>query len=256
VTLKLHTRRFGHGATPLLMIHCGLGQSAMWGAVARHLADGFSIKAPDLPSHGRSPDADPGWDVHDQCYEALVPYLRDGLHIAGHSFGGTLALRLAMAFPRQVARLTLIEPVLFCVAKDPQIRAAHDAFEAGILATSDSDPLATARAFNRLWGGGVRWDDLTAEQQAQMARRMPFVADSVRTLWGHRDDIFRPADFALVTCPVALIRGTASPPITREIHRGLAERLAAVSETVIDGAAHMLVLSQLPEVAAVIGGRS
>ena len=107
-------RRWGDGPREVVALHCSLAHSGAWEGVVRALGPGLRVTAPDILGHGKAPDIDPGRDLHDQCYEAVLPHLPEGRFDAvGHSFGATLALRLAEELPERVRSLTLIDPVLF-----------------------------------------------------------------------------------------------------------------------------------------------
>lgn len=238
---------------PALMLHCGLGTSGMWKPVAARLGDLLDIVAPDLPGHGRSPAFVDGVDVHDQACDAVRPLLTDGIHLVGHSFGATLALRLALEQPGRVATLTLIEPVFFAAARgaptfDRQRKAEQEIFEQ----FATRDPLLTARLFNRLWGGGVPWDGFPEKARQDMARQMAFVMGSEPSLWQDRHDMLRPGGLESLTLPVGLIRGGDTVPIIADVHRGLMARLPNATETVVAGAGHMLVTSHADAVADAI----
>ena len=82
-----------------------------------HLGDQLRMAAPDLLAHGAGPEADRNRDFHDQATKAAELHMAEvPVHLIGHSFGATLALRLAIEAPARVRSLTLIEPVLFCAA--------------------------------------------------------------------------------------------------------------------------------------------
>ena len=54
---------------------------------------------------------------------ALVRYLRiERAHVVGHSFGGAMALQLALEMPQLVHSLTLLEPALFVGASGDSYR--------------------------------------------------------------------------------------------------------------------------------------
>ncbi|HET9982107.1 MAG TPA: alpha/beta fold hydrolase [Longimicrobiales bacterium] len=110
---RVHYLEQGSGRT-LVLLHGGGGGGANWfrvlGALARHAR----VLAPDLPGFGLSQarlDGGPlGWGA-----ASIVARLLDALGIAevdvaGTSFGGLVALRLAQLRPRQVRRLVLLDP--------------------------------------------------------------------------------------------------------------------------------------------------
>jgi pimeloyl-ACP methyl ester carboxylesterase len=70
---------------------------------------------PDLPGFGRSTlgRTDSAGDV-----AALLPLVDGRCHVIGFSYGGVLAMLVAVARPAQVASLTLIEPPAFQLAPD------------------------------------------------------------------------------------------------------------------------------------------
>ncbi|MDA7423207.1 alpha/beta fold hydrolase [Thalassococcus lentus] len=250
--MELFSREFGNGPEAALFLHCGLGRSGMWKAVAGHLSDQLTVCAPDLPGHGRSP----GWpngDPHDVATEAVRPFLREGMHLVGHSFGATLALRLSLEVPDAVASLTLVEPVFFAAAPSGPIRDAHRAAEEEFFAVFETGgALEAARVFNRLWGGGVPWAQFPAEAQQAMADNMPFVVGTEPSLWQDSAGLLQGAGLKTLKMPVALLRGSETVPMIAEVHKGLTERLTTAEETVVSGAAHMLVMTHPKDVADAI----
>jgi pimeloyl-ACP methyl ester carboxylesterase len=251
----IHTRDLGNGAEQALALHCGLGNSAMWKGVAAAL-EGMSLLAPDLPGHGKSAPFPEGVDVHDAATVALRGLLDRPRHVIGHSFGATVALRLALEAPEKILSLTLIEPVFFAAAAESALKQAHRAAEEAVFEFyADGDMMATAQGFNALWGGGAPWESFPAPAQAGMAALMPFVIGTEPSLWQDCHDMLRPGGLEALSAPVTLIRGGQSVPIVTEIHKGLMARLPDVREVVIEGAGHMLVMSHAAEVAqAVMAG--
>jgi len=235
----LHSRTLGHGPAPVLALHCGLGQGGMWKAVASHLPEA-TLTAPDLLGHGRSAPFPKGEDVHDSATRALAPFVHSPTHLVGHSFGAVIAL-------------TLIEPVFFAAAPEGPIKSAHRQAEETLFETFATEgEMAAARAFQRLWGGGVPWDSFKPAMQTAMATQMDFVVRSEPSLWQDSAGMLAPEALERLTCPVRLLRGSATVPIIQEVHKGLLTRLPQARETIVEGAAHMMVVSHPAEVAAAL----
>ncbi|KUF09736.1 alpha/beta fold hydrolase [Pseudoponticoccus marisrubri] len=234
-------RTFGTGPSPALMLHCGLGQSGMLKRMAAPLGTRLTITAPDLPGHGQSADFPPDRDVMAAARDAMHPFLQPGAHLVGHSFGACVALWLALENPEKVASLTLIEPVLFAAAPDGPVRDAQRGIEDEIEAlTVQGDRTGATRLFNRIWGGGARWDSLMPDTRARMVAQMPFILATEPALWRDVHGLLAPGRLEALRLPVLLLRGSQTVPIVAELHRGLAARLPDVTETVIEGADHML----------------
>lgn len=115
VTAALHTYRYGPpGSAKILAIHGLTGHGRRYEDLANdHLAE-FSVLAPDLIGHGRSPYAAP-WTI--EANVAALAALLDAeaggpVLVVGHSFGGAVALALAAARPDLVSGLVLLDPAV------------------------------------------------------------------------------------------------------------------------------------------------
>src|SRR5215211_4202455 len=82
----------------------------MWGPQLAALADEFTVVAWDEPGAGRSSDVPAGFQLPDYagCLAALIEQLTLGpAHVAGLSWGGTVALELYRHRPELVGTLVL-----------------------------------------------------------------------------------------------------------------------------------------------------
>ena len=161
-------------APPVLLLHCTLAHGGAWKRVARHLSDRFRLIAPDMVAHGQGPPGDRTRDFHDQTTEHAAGFLPEApTHLVGHSFGATVALRMAIEAPDRVASLTLFEPVLFAAAPDGSEKRANAEtlarMEPMIAAGDERD---AARLFLSLWGSGEDFDALPKGEAARMAAQM------------------------------------------------------------------------------------
>lgn len=245
-------RQWGQAGEHALLLHCSLAHSGAWEGVARALSDRLRLTAPDLVGHGRGPGRDAAQDFHDQATAAALEHLpQQPCHLIGHSFGATLALRLALDHPGRVKTLTLIEPVLFAIAAGRPGWQAHEA------AMARFDPLftagdaeAAARVFLQVWGGGVPLDDMPGAQRRYMIDRIYVVPESTPAL--HEDRARLIPRLGQIAVPVLLIEGANSPPVIAEIQTALEAAIPDARRAVIDGAGHMVPITHPAEVAAQI----
>jgi len=211
--------------------------------------------APDMVGHGRAPDHDPNRDFHDQSTEAAAGHLpAQPCHLIGHSFGATVALRLALERPSQIRSLILIEPVLFAAAApDSAGRQGNRAALSDVAtALADGDRDRAARFFMGLWGGATPYDDLPEAQKAYMRARMPLIVSSDPAL--EQDAAWLVPRLGQVACPVLLIAGATSPRVIDDIQSRMARDIPGAGRAIIDGAGHMVPITHPKETAAAIRG--
>lgn len=237
----MSVKTWGQGPETALLLHCTLAQGGAWAGVARHLRDGLTLIAPDLPAHGAGPAFDPARDFHDQATEVAARHLPDTpSHLIGHSFGATVALRLALDHPERVKTLTLIEPVLFCAATGPG-RAAHDAHIAGVpTALAQGDKATAARIFLSLWGSEP-FEAMPASRQRYMTDRIWIPGASEPALVADRAQVL--PRLGQLACPTLLLHGAQSPPVIAEIISHLVQALPYAHAQGLEGTAHMAPLT-------------
>ena len=249
---RLAWREAGSGA-PALLLHCTLAHSGAWSGVMARLSDRLAMRAPDLPGHGRT-DLDPARLPQEQALAdalALPPADRPA-HVIGHSFGGTVALRLAVAAPERVASLTLVDPVLFALLAetDPGAYAAEMA-EAGPararMAAGDWE--GAAEAFLARWGTGA---PPSPAQRAAMVSGMPFVWRSEAEIAIPETATLDAARLRRIAVPTLVVTGAASPASIGAIAEGLAQVIPNLRRVEIPGAGHMVPITHPAEVSAAI----
>ena len=109
--LDISYRRAGAGP-PLVLVHGAGEDSRIWQPQLAALADAFTVIAWDEPGAGRSGDVPAGFGLADyaDCLAALIEALALGpAHVAGLSWGGTVAQELYRHHPDLVATLVLID---------------------------------------------------------------------------------------------------------------------------------------------------
>jgi pimeloyl-ACP methyl ester carboxylesterase len=107
-----------HRPKPRIAFCHGLfGQGKNWTAIAKQLADDYSVTLIDMPDHGRSP-----WTA-ELSYELLADLVADflrssdpggdgrdsGWTLVGHSMGGKIAMTLALRHPELVRALAVVD---------------------------------------------------------------------------------------------------------------------------------------------------
>lgn len=241
-----HARTFGHGVRQALAIHCTLAHSGAWRSLGAALENHFTLTAIDLPGHGKSGDWDRRRDLHAQCRDAVLAHLSAPMDVIGHSFGATVALRVAVEHPHLVRSLTLIEPVFFAaaIADAPEAMAAHEIeAEPYLAALAQGDTMTAARLFNRVWGDGTKWDDVPEGTRRYMAERMQIVPGQADAIVEDNAQIMNPGALDKATMPTLLIQGDQTADIIDAVNKSLAARMPNARRAWITGAGHMAPLT-------------
>src|SRR5687768_12684255 len=103
--LEVAYRRAGDGP-PLVFLHGATSDGRLWQPQLAALADEFTVVAWDEPGAGGSSDIPGDFELADyaDCLAALIEHLELGAaHVAGLSWGGTVALELYRLRPDLVA---------------------------------------------------------------------------------------------------------------------------------------------------------
>lgn len=243
----------GKGEMPALLLHCMLGRVRDLSTLVAAMKTPLRAKAFDLPGHGASAQWDEAVGYHDLCTTLAQARLPVGGVVIGHSFGATVALRLALNNPGVLRAVVLLEPVLFAAARgttEAEAQAPHDDALADAFARHDMK--AAAAGFLAQWGAGPPFSALPSEGQARIVARMPLVMATGADLHADRAGLLRPGTLEGCMVPVLLLRGTVSPAITSAINRSLAKRLPNARVQEIAGAGHMLPLTHTTQTATAI----
>lgn len=228
-----------------LFVHGMLADQRVWREVTPELPD-LDCRFVELPGHGDAVDWD-GGDYQTQAYrmaEVACGVGKEPVHLVGHSFGATVALRLAVERPELLLSLTLIDPVFFYAARQgqPEMFQAYRARSAPVMeAIVQGEFLHAAELFIRDWGVEGAWAHLPESVREGIAAKMRLVATSGPSIAEDTGNIW--ARLGRIKCPVALIMGGRSEPIMRGVKRGLEAEMTVDCSVVIENAGHMIPLT-------------
>jgi pimeloyl-ACP methyl ester carboxylesterase len=111
----LHTQYLEAGDGPVLLLLHGHEQSATsWRWVLPALARDHRVLALSLPGHGGTEGGPDGYAPGTDMAPFVAAFLdaldiAPPMHVVGHSAGGAIALRLALADPERILTLTLVD---------------------------------------------------------------------------------------------------------------------------------------------------
>jgi pimeloyl-ACP methyl ester carboxylesterase len=249
VTLVHHERR--GGGSPLLLLHATLSSSRQLRALATRLASSHTVVSVDRRGSGRSVFEGPAGplDVATHVEDVAEILAAEGLGpvaVVGHSYGGCIALELAVRRPELVRALFVYEPPYAQVAS-PAVREGIAEIGRRTLAARDADGLAAAAlAFMEGVSGAPAVAALSPAGRAQVERGgQGAVADA--TLRGMRPDALD-----RISCPVRVVTGDASAAAYADIAAALVQRIPDAEHVSLSGLDHMAPVLQPDRVAASI----
>ena len=204
--LKIAYERVGEGP-PLVLVHGAVADSRLWGPQLAALADEFTVIAWDEPGAGRSSDVPGDFALADyaNCLAALIGALDLGLaHVAGLSWGGTVAQELYRHHPELVATLLLVDTYAGWKGSLPEgevrvrvegirqmLAAADHLFDPTFPGLFAGDPPAEFVPLLQAMAADVRPDSmrtaLLVMAEADQRDLLPRIAVPTLLIWGERD---------------------------------------------------------------------
>ena len=217
----------------VLLLHAGIADSRMWAPqIAALEAAGHRVSAPDLPGFGETP-LEPG-EV--DYVASAASFVSASAVVVGCSFGGRIALELAVTRPELVEKLVLVGAGLGSWEWSEQARAGfaeeEDAIERG-------DLPAAAAAQARMWLAEDASDDVRALTEEMTLRSYELqipVDEQVTATWPEPPAIDRLDD---VTAPTLVVVGSEDVPDILAIAELLAAGIPGARKEVVDGAGHL-----------------
>lgn len=231
----------GEGAR-VVLVHGTMDRASSFGRVQRHLDD-FRVTRYDRRGYGRSVELGPPTGMAQQVADLLDVVGDDPALVAGHSYGGTVALAAAAVAPDLVRGVVAYEAPMQWLPWWPRTSAGAQA-----VATS-ADPADAAERFMRRMVGDARWEKLPpSTRAARRAEGATLVAEMAHAR-PPNPPAFDPADLAV---PVIAAHGTEGAEHHARSAAALADAAPMGELVVVQGAGHGVHLSHPKEFAALV----
>lgn len=242
---RLFSQDEGTGS-PVVLLHGSASSGRQWSDLTEQLKRNHRVIVPDLRGYGRSHATDSGaagsLDDDVEAIFALIEPLNEPVDLVGHSFGGAVAMKVALRWPEKVKSLTIIEPVLFHLLRQDdgsgrsllwQVKQLSSRIVSSIL---DRDPARGMQQFVDFWNGPGSWSRTEPGVRDCLTRRVGQVQNNFNAVYGENWPL---RICRGITSPVLAIMGGQSVAATRRITELLADTLPNATLHSIEGAGHM-----------------
>ncbi len=240
----------------LFLVHGSAVAGKSWNALAAPLRDsGVVVVAPDRLGQAAGERWPAGqamsFDEEAEHLAAALSAAPGPVHLFGHSYGGAVAMQMALRWPERVARLTLYEPTRFALlldAGEPRGDAGREILAIGRAAHALSAAGREAEAAERFvdyWSGAGTWAAMDAGRQARLAPQMTKVGAEFLAAFA---DPLPLEMWRALEMPVLLLGGERSPAPVHAINALLASELPRAASVTLPGIGHMGPLTHPAEV--------
>lgn len=247
--IEVYIEEKGKGA-PIVFVHGSFATASTWKNMVNALAATHHCISIKLPGHGGVPEPE---DFEDPTIEtelniieqAVSGCTKEPIHLVGHSYGGVVALGLALKGSVAIDQMTLFEPVAAWVL-DVMQDAERSAIVQGFLsqyrqAVSEKQLYACAQVID-FWGGSGSFATLPDF----IKEAMSLLEDNNIRHW----DICTAIDNTLpelqaLAVPTRLVCGSESNAVAHAVSDYLVSEIPVSQKHVINGASHFLVTSHV-----------
>ena len=179
-SLKIDYTDKGQGQ-PVILIPSSVSGNRQWQALSESLKNRYRVLAINLFGYGKTTPWPEGATqslyAQAQLVLALCEELSCPVHLVGHSFGGSVALKAAMLLNRRVGNLILLEPNPFYLLKQAgrtqvflELQNLRDHVKCfGSL----GDWSKVAECFADYWLGDGAWSKMPDKRRAAFAESLP-----------------------------------------------------------------------------------
>lgn len=165
---------------PVILVHSSVSGARQWRKLMEILAPSFRVMATNLIGYGKTPawTSPNGQVLDDQAalIEELIATIDGPVSLVGHSFGGTVAMKVAHRLGQRIKSLVLLEPnPVFLLRDNGRPDAFAEAWSIRDIIKSNGakdDWMTAAALFADYWGGAGTWAATPVDRRETFAQAL------------------------------------------------------------------------------------
>ncbi len=243
----------------VIALHCSGGNTAQWRTLKLALGPKITLHTPE--HFGVSPDR--SWSDNEPLSLAaeaeqtlnLIDNSQSAIHLVGHSYGGALALHIALRRPMRIASVSLYEPCAFHLFSQLGESAATARIEISAIATYVCDQInagnyrSAMAEFVDYWNGDGAWNAMQPEHRNYLVQWAPNANFAFDALINEDTKL---GAYEILHTPVYLLQGQDSPLSVHTVSDALLSLLPNCRKHTLEGLGHMGPLTHRAKVASLI----
>jgi esterase len=232
--VSLYYEEHGTGA-PIVLIHGTSGSAAVWAEAAAELSKRGRTITYDRRGCFRSERPEPYvTNVHEQVDDAAALIGALGAApavVVGRSYGGEIAIDLALRYPDRVRALVLLEASLLSLS-DAAVQWA-ERVKQEVFAVADVDMSRVGETFLRRVLGDATWEGFPEPAKQMFTANGPAIVAELRGGAGFLD--VGAERLGRIIQPTLIVAGKDSPPPFAEVTNLMAEAIPSARVEWIEG---------------------
>jgi pimeloyl-ACP methyl ester carboxylesterase len=237
------------GGAPVVALHSSASNGRQWQPLVADLEHKQDVFALDLPGYGSEMKIDElatGMGRIAQPVLSRIEQLGEPVHIVGHSFGGGVALKVALSRPDLVKSLTLYEPAVFHIltgqsGADEDLLVMIQGLARTVISQEENGtPERGMMPFVDFWNGARTWDQMPQHRREGLAGLAGCVAADFKNAF---EENWALDALGKLGVPTQVLMGMESPAIAQRVATLIYQNIRDAELVMLPGLGHMAPIS-------------